>query len=94
MTNAPQIETTVVTPVQSVEIPHRIEHVTTSPGDQYLAAYSPEASAVSLLSGAGGRREIHLAKPTGSLCLSVDSTGNCLAFAYSEDDRLYVRRLD
>jgi len=94
MTNAPQIETTVVTPVQSVEIPHRIGHVTTSPGDQYLAAYSPEASAVSLLSGTGVRREIHLAKPTGSLCLSVDTTGNFLAFAYSEDDRLYVRRLD
>ncbi len=73
---------------------HLVGDLATSPGHQYLVAYSPADSTASLLSEEGTCREIKLAKPIDGLCLSVDSTGNRVAFAYTEDHRLRVRHLD
>jgi len=85
--------TAVVTPAQSSTVPHRVGDLITSPGERHLVVYSSETPAVSLLSETWQRREIELSQPTGSLCMSIDSTGSLLAFASPEDDRLYVRHL-
>jgi hypothetical protein len=91
MSDSSRIPIVVVVPEESVEASHEVGHVCSSPGQRHLAAYSLTHPSVLLLSEEC-RRETTLAKPPGELCLSVNLTGNLLAYS-DLDNRLRVRSL-
>lgn len=83
----------MVRPSHAFTLPHRVGHVTVSPCERHLVAFSPEESTVSIFSAASVCEQVDLGQPTGSLCLAIDPTGTFLAFAHEGDDRLQVWNL-
>ena len=87
-----QLPIVIVTPEDDVEPPHKVDHICGSPGGRHLAAYSLKHASVWLLSEKS-RCEIELFESPGEFNLSVDLTGNLLAYTYS-DSLLRIRHVN